>query len=362
MSLFKRNCRLAALVISAPLAFSIYANQAQNSADSIESAQALRSSKAKVIERISPRYPKAAARELREGWVRLSFVIDQKGKVANVLVTDSSGHKDLERSAAKAIERWEFEPAYDNGEAIVQCDNSVQMDFRMDSQFQGARKKFVRNYRKATSHIENKEFDEAKEILRKLESDKVWNYYEDTWYKLLAANYGLATGDEDLAFENLKALSLGWHTEEMIDKPTYLWTLSRVYVFQLERMLLADAQKTYKKLQKVDSEGEYLQKFADEQQQVLDFIENDKNILVKARVGEREFWKHQMVRNDFSIIDVEGSISKVNIRCDKKYYEFDYKPGNTWDIPESWGACQVYVHGDKGASFNLIELPKTSKS
>ena len=39
------------------------------------------------IKRVAPKYPKDAARHAREGWARLSFVIDKEGNVNNGLVT-----------------------------------------------------------------------------------------------------------------------------------------------------------------------------------------------------------------------------------------------------------------------------------
>lgn len=60
------------------------------------------------ILRVEPKYPINAARNNREGWARLSFVIDEQGDVSNVLVIETSGSKDLTRAAIKAAERWKY--------------------------------------------------------------------------------------------------------------------------------------------------------------------------------------------------------------------------------------------------------------
>ena len=62
----------------------------------------------------------------QEGWVQLSFVIDQQGNVLDPIVEDSSGVKSLEKAVRIAIKNWKFDPAKRNGAAIEQCQMTVQ--------------------------------------------------------------------------------------------------------------------------------------------------------------------------------------------------------------------------------------------
>ena len=80
---------------------------------------------AKPVKRDPPKYPKNAARNGQEGWVKLSFVIDQQGNVLDPIVEDSSGVKSLENAARMAIINWKYDPAKRNGEAIEQCQMTV---------------------------------------------------------------------------------------------------------------------------------------------------------------------------------------------------------------------------------------------
>ena len=86
---------------------------------------------AKPIKRVPPKYPKHAARNGQEGWVKLSFVIDQQGNVLDPIVEDSSGIKSLEKAARIALKKWKYDPAKRDGEAIEQCQMTVQLDFKM---------------------------------------------------------------------------------------------------------------------------------------------------------------------------------------------------------------------------------------
>ena len=70
------------------------------------------------IKRVPPKYPIKAARSAREGWARLSFVIDEEGNVNNILVTETSGSRDLTKAAVKAAKQWKYKPAMENGKPV----------------------------------------------------------------------------------------------------------------------------------------------------------------------------------------------------------------------------------------------------
>ena len=56
-----------------------------------------------------PRYPRKAAMEKVEGWVRFKFDVDKNGKPYNVQLTDANPRRVFERDARRAIYKWVFE-------------------------------------------------------------------------------------------------------------------------------------------------------------------------------------------------------------------------------------------------------------
>jgi protein TonB len=58
-----------------------------------------------------PDYPESARRDRVEGVALLRFEVLATGRVGEVLVTRSAGHRDLDRAAIDAIRQWHFEPA-----------------------------------------------------------------------------------------------------------------------------------------------------------------------------------------------------------------------------------------------------------
>jgi TonB family protein len=81
------------------------------------------------IRKVDPKYYAAAVDERREGKVRLAAVIRATGRVDTVSVIAGFDPR-LDRSAAEALAKWEFEPAMRDG-APVDVDAVVEIPFRL---------------------------------------------------------------------------------------------------------------------------------------------------------------------------------------------------------------------------------------
>ena len=73
----------------------------------------------KAKNRIIPAYPRSARRRNREGCVSVKAHIANDGTVTKTEVVSSSGHDDLDRAAAKAVETAEFIPAEEDGQTTA---------------------------------------------------------------------------------------------------------------------------------------------------------------------------------------------------------------------------------------------------
>lgn len=85
------------------------------------------------IRKVDPRYPPAARRQGVEGTVSLYGIIRSDGSVANVQVVRSL-HRELDRSAVAAFQRWVFAPGQKNGTA-VNLEVVVEIPFRLSRLF-----------------------------------------------------------------------------------------------------------------------------------------------------------------------------------------------------------------------------------
>lgn len=91
-----------------------------DSADEIaEQEQAKVISAPQALNRISPRYPRSARRNRREGAVTVEFEVGADGRVTSVSVVVSSGHRDLDEAALEAARTAMFAPATEDGVSVA---------------------------------------------------------------------------------------------------------------------------------------------------------------------------------------------------------------------------------------------------
>ncbi len=309
------------------------------------------------IKRIAPKYPIKAAREGREGWARLSFVIDENGDVSNVLVIESSGSKDLTQSAVKAAKLWKYKPAMENGKAIQQCVNSIQMDFRMgdaEAATTGVSRKFISKYKKARQALVEKNYDEVEKQLALLYKNRYLHLSESNYLHILSADYAKEKADkpEQLSHLSLVAMSLG----SLSSASHQLSVLYQTFNLQIELNKFQSAFATYEKLIALPEAKPYLNQLSAVMAKVENVISGDKNLIITADI-KKDYWWSDLVRNEFTLTDVEGSLHTLDIRCANKRHVFTIEEDSSWKIPKSWENCSIYVYGETNTSFKLVEHP-----
>jgi protein TonB len=79
------------------------------------SATALIMAKPLYRQNPAPAYPRKARRLGYEGIVMLKVLVDENGRVDDLLVLESSGHPILDRTALASVKKWLFEPGTEGG-------------------------------------------------------------------------------------------------------------------------------------------------------------------------------------------------------------------------------------------------------
>ena len=67
---------------------------------------------------VAPKYPRAAERRGDSGWVDVVFMVAVDGSVRNVEVKDSTPEGVFDQAASRAVEKWEFEPVFEDGRTV----------------------------------------------------------------------------------------------------------------------------------------------------------------------------------------------------------------------------------------------------
>ena len=91
-----------------------------------------RDGEATPIVRIEPKYPVQAARDGKEGWVKLSFTINEVGGVEDVTVLEAEPRRIFDREAKRALRKWKYKPKIVDGKPEKQFNMRVQLDFKLD--------------------------------------------------------------------------------------------------------------------------------------------------------------------------------------------------------------------------------------
>jgi TonB family protein len=331
-----------------------------NTATAVELSKHLYSTTDPVpLERVSPRYPKEAAKHGREGWAKLSFIIETDGSVSNVLVTETSGSRDFAKAAKSAILKWQYQPAFENGKPIQQCVNSVQMNFAMnDGGEKGVSRRFRSKYYKSVAALENNDFEQVEKLMLEFKKFKSMHLSESNYLHLFGADYAKAINDKELELFHLTRVRFS--NAASYSEKDKLATLNNILQLQISLNKFRPAIKTYEYIITLDAAKPYLEKFEGLMGQLDDYIKSDKDVIIPANIKTNDYWHTALIRNEFSLTNIQGSLSKLDVRCANKRHIYTVEDNNTWKLPSNWNKCSLFVYGDDNTTFDLVEHPLKS--
>lgn len=81
--------------------------------------------------RVEPVYPAKALKRSVEGFVTLSFTIDEMGKATNIKVVEAKPVRMFEREAIQAVKKWKYQPQIVDGQAISQNGQTITVEFKI---------------------------------------------------------------------------------------------------------------------------------------------------------------------------------------------------------------------------------------
>lgn len=309
---------------------------------------------AEPIKRVPPKYPIDAARKGKEGWVKISFVVDENGQVLEPVIQDSSGLKEFEKAALRAVNRWQYSPATVNEKPIQQCKNMVQLDFALGKKT-GVTRRFMKRYRMATAAIDEGDLTTAADILDAMQDEQLWNSTESAFFWLARSNYAKATDNPQHELKSVRrALAIN---NDYISKAVRQYLLQRDFALSVKLSEYKQSLDAYERLyQLVGGDSEALAPYTSYAQQIRELVHGSEPMVRPANINQNGLFFHELSRNIFSVEITSGDLDEVQIRCDSKLSRFTAKEKSEWHIPESWGQCAVFVYGSTGTEFNVVEL------
>ncbi|GAA6152998.1 energy transducer TonB [Pseudoteredinibacter isoporae] len=329
-----------------------------NSSGAAERISDYRFDKAELTSTVQPRYPRTELGRGIEGWAVFSVIVDKEGNVVEPILIDSSGRKNFEKNAKKAVRKFKYQPAQLNGEAIESSDNKVYVSFAIAWDKPGANKRFASRFSTIRDQILAGKLDGVSEQIDKLENEYTRNRYEQAWLQALKSSYYSATGDEN---NHIKALSkaVAYNAKNLPPK-IYASNLVNLYNAQIKLGKIKDAFTTADKAKELVSETPELAKVVEHKANIIATLDSIPLLHTTGSIdSEKHQWNHSLLRKSMGIELKSGKLNTIEFRCANKIRRFDINKANqSWNTPESWGDCTVFVSGEKGSRFELLEQAK----
>jgi TonB family protein len=322
----------------------------------------------RALERVNPDYPSSAQMNRREGWVLLSYVVSTEGTVTEPMIEDSSGSEALEQAALRAITSWKYSPATNNGQPVEHAMTKTRFTFQIEDGAEGATPAAMRKFYQISRHMNDGNFAEAEPFVAELEFGGRANLYEDAWFWWIKFVYLQKSGSSDEE-EMRKCLRRAIGYEEAYLAPDqYVQAAYSLFVLDARAKDVSAAIATFGKLRdakpairRADNYDWAIETLTPTYEQLVQIVEGESTLVTQARIGEFDYWVHDLVRRSFSMVNIVGRLDVLDIRCERSTRRYNSIPADsTWTIPQSWGSCGVYIKGEQGTTFAFHEYPATA--
>ncbi len=317
---------------------------------------------AKPIERSAPRYPAHELRRNQQGWVVLSYVVTDDGRVIEPVVEESSGSRAFEDAAMYTVTNWRYEPAMLNGEPVQQCKTKVRIAFAIQGSEDKVSRPFYNRYRRMEKMLNEGDIEAASAELESAFESEGLTLAEMSWLWGLKARITGIQGDKEQQLAALRRATAGsskWVSEDLL-----AGLLTTKTALELESGEFSAAMQSYEELKTISSaDTSQLEPFIE---QINSLVAGDELFFANATIGGNpncescvSQWQYRPLRRAIEIADVEGELDNLELRCEWRRFTDEAREGVTWNIPESWGDCTLVVDGETGSTFRLFEIPNS---
>ncbi len=305
----------------------------------------------------TPEYPPSELRRGNEAWVMLNFMVDTDGKSFEPTVIGSSGSERFEQAALNALRRSIFSPAKYLGEP-VESSAYYKYVFKLAGVPINAGSEFFQNFESLVKLVEEKNQQEAQQLLQSMGDKGSSNLYENALLNLARFQYAAAYGT---SLQQMKYLNDALAYEGRDGRSGYLPVEAAqqarrgLFPLEIENKRYREALVTYEKI--VES-GDVVavNNYKSTYDQVIELRDSDTSYFVPGTTDNNGLWSIKLFKTSFHLNNLENKIDELKLRCQRKYIFFAFAPGNQYQIPESWGSCTLQVLGDANVKFELDQF------
>lgn len=302
-------------------------------------------------ERVAPVYPRNAMRSGREGWVRMHFMVGADGRPYEIDVTDSMGDRSFHGAARRALEKSLFEPARRNGTPL---DAGLTQKYVFEIRGPAfARPSFLAAFRTARQAIGADDRDQAAESIDRLAPR---DHYEDALLQLAKFHYLRKWGEPEEQLAALDRAIAHETTAKYLPEAVFVSSLVAQFGLLTHTRDFARALETFETLQGFDLDPDTrasLQVDVD----VIQALKNDERAYdVAGEIDDSANWYFDLFKDDFAVLDVDGKIAEVKLRCQRGYVFWRFDPELVYHLGDDYGDCHLTLVGDPGTTFRLRQM------
>ena len=299
--------------------------------------------------------------DLSEGWVRLGFTINAEGETADIVVLDRIGPETMARAARRAVARWKYKPATQDGEPIEQYGNAVDLVFRRQNVGNTAvHDEAVAKFDEARGLVSAGKYAEGIALLEQTLRMRL------TLYEQAKISFALAFAYEK-SHDTARALVHVRHT--LIEGGTFLEKqvvpAARRMRLRLEaangNLIHAACAAPLPATDSFDPTGADIKATAET---ITDAkkrlgatapLSLDGTLLADPASEGSGVWEHTLTRSKFKFASLGSGVSQYRINCTRQTMTEQTSEALQADVPKAAGPCTLRVYGEIGASFKLVE-------
>lgn len=305
-------------------------------------------------------YPGGEARMARTARADTSFMIGKDGSTFAPMIEQINNHR-VRGAVLKRIESLKFAPATLNGKPV---DSWATRRFRFNMGYDQrsayvSTKQFSKHLTSFSEEM-GKESPDPKQLqkyLKKLNGTRHGHHIAYEYVSAARYNYAARFGDRDAQIYAIREMLLSNDRgTAKIGNDVAHKELIRLLI---EAGYYGEAQLAYNEaLRKYRgaTDENLRQVFGPTIEQIKDILESDKAFGRQVMIGEEGYAFLPLAKSGFAFEETSGAMEKLVLRCNHKFAELPFKSDTDYKIPEKWGACQLQIIGDEGASAQLIQF------
>lgn len=310
-----------------------------------------------LLTRSAPEYPRSEVIHQKEGWLLVSYDITAEGQVSDIVILDQVGPKPFADAAIKALKAWTFKPATFQREPAAQLNNLQSFVFRFSDGMFGIDYQRGREFKKLLELVNGKDDPAAQALIDRL-LDLPLNIYELTVLNVQRATLARRAQqfDDEVAFQQRALMGSGILGDKMNAS-----LLGNLFIAQVRTGKVADALATYQKMIPLASALPNWSGFEAVHRDLVAAQTSNQPLSTRGAIrrvqwSEDFVWTHHLLRRSIEFSEVQGTLRRFQVRCERKVVGDQVLAGKNWTVPAGWGQCTLYVYGDPGATFMVTEF------